>query len=66
MGDDNIHIQLLAYASPNLKRCLQFCRTMGFNHRLRGPPDRSDPIRQRLAHLIHETAPHSVIAGPQK
>jgi len=29
VGDDNIRIQLLAYASPNLKLCLRFCGTMG-------------------------------------
>ena len=64
VSDDNIRIQLLAYASPNLKRRLRFRGTMVLNHRRRGPPDRSDPIRHRLACLIHETAPHSMIAGP--
>jgi hypothetical protein len=29
VGDGNIQTQLLTYASPNLKRCLRFCGTMG-------------------------------------
>ena len=60
VSDDNIRIQLLAYASPNLKRRLRFRGTMVLNHRRRGPPDRSDPIRHRLAGLIHETAPKTM------